>query len=33
MYVRGISHILTLKVADFIRFDGLTAMHLDTIKA
>ena len=27
MYVHGVSHILTLNVADFNRFNRLTAMH------
>ena len=27
MYVHGVSHILTLNVADFNRFSGLTAVH------
>ena len=27
MYVHGVSHILTLNVADFSRFSGLTAVH------
>jgi predicted nucleic acid-binding protein len=27
MYVRGVKHILTLNVADFSRFDGLTGLH------
>jgi len=31
MYVHGVSCILTLNVADFGRFAGLTAMHPDTI--
>jgi len=33
MYVHGVSHILTLNVADFSRFDGLTALHPDSVKA
>jgi len=32
MYVHGVSHILTLNVADFSRFDGLTALHPDSVK-
>ncbi|SRR5579885_1875834 len=31
MCVHGIKHILTLNVADFSRFDGLTAMHPDSL--
>jgi len=27
MYVHGVGHILTLNVADFSRFSGLTAVH------
>jgi predicted nucleic acid-binding protein len=27
MYVHGVTHILTLNVTDFKRFDGLTAVH------
>lgn len=27
MYVYGISHVLTLNVADFSRFSGLNALH------
>ena len=27
MYVHGVSHILTLNVSDFSRFDGLIALH------
>lgn len=33
MYVHGVSHILTLNVADFGRFDGVTALHPDSVKA
>lgn len=33
MYVHSVSHILTLNVADFSRFDGLTALHPDSVKA
>lgn len=33
MYVHGVSHILTLNVADFSRFDGLAALHPDSVKA
>lgn len=32
MYVHGVSHILTLNVADFSRFDSLTALHPDSVK-
>ncbi len=32
MYVHGVSHILTLNVADFSRFDGLTTVHPDSVK-
>jgi predicted nucleic acid-binding protein len=31
MYVHGVNHILTLNVADFGRFDGLTPLHPDSI--
>lgn len=31
MYVHGVSHILTLNVTDFSRFDGLTALHPDSV--
>ena len=31
MYVNGVSHILTLNVADFSRFTGLTALHPDRL--
>jgi predicted nucleic acid-binding protein len=31
MYVHGVSHILTLNVADFSRFEGLTAVHPDSV--
>jgi|SRR5579859_416913 len=31
MYVHGVSHILTLNVADFSRFTGLTALHPDRL--
>jgi predicted nucleic acid-binding protein len=31
MYVHGVSHILTLNVADFSRFSGLTAVHPNTL--
>ena len=30
MYVHGVTHILTLNVADFNRFSGLTALHPET---
>lgn len=33
MYVHTVSNILTLNVADFSRFDRLTALHPDKIKA
>ena len=33
MYVHGVSHILTLNVADFNRFEGLSALHPENIKA
>lgn len=33
MYVHSVSHILTLNVAAFSRFDGLTALHPDSVKA
>jgi predicted nucleic acid-binding protein len=33
MYVHGISHILTLNVADFSRFSGLSALHPSSIQA
>jgi predicted nucleic acid-binding protein len=32
MYVHGVTHILTLNVADFSRFEGLTAVHPETVK-
>jgi predicted nucleic acid-binding protein len=32
MHVHGVSHILTLNVADFGRFDGLTAMHPNSVQ-
>jgi predicted nucleic acid-binding protein len=31
MHVHGVSHILTLNVTDFSRFNGLTAVHPDTV--
>jgi len=31
MYVHGVRHILTLNVADFGRFDGLTAIHPESV--
>lgn len=31
MYVHGVSHILTPNVPDFSRFDGLSAVHPDSI--
>ncbi len=33
MYIHGVSHILTLNVADFGRFDGVAALHPDSVKA
>jgi predicted nucleic acid-binding protein len=33
MYVHGVGHILTLNVADFGRFGGLTALHPGNVKA
>ena len=33
MYVHGVTHILTLNVADFSRFVGLTALHPENAKA
>ncbi|HEX3585696.1 MAG TPA: type II toxin-antitoxin system VapC family toxin [Candidatus Angelobacter sp.] len=33
MYVHGVTHILTLNVADFSRFAGLTALHPQNAKA
>jgi predicted nucleic acid-binding protein len=32
MYVHAVSHILTLNVADFSRFDGLTAVHPESVR-
>jgi len=32
MYVHGVSHILTLNVEDFSRFEGLTALHPSEVK-
>jgi predicted nucleic acid-binding protein len=32
MYVHGITHILTLNVADFSRFAGLTTLHPENVK-
>ena len=31
MYIHGVGHILTLNVRDFSRFDGLTAVHPDSV--
>jgi len=31
MYVHAVNHILTMNVADFGRFKGLTAVHPDSI--
>jgi predicted nucleic acid-binding protein len=33
MYVHGVSHILTLNVADFGRFDGIDALHPDAVQS
>ena len=33
MYIHRVNHILTLNVADFSRFDGLTAVHPETVPA
>ncbi len=33
MYVHGVGHVLTLNVADFSRFDGLSALHPATLEA
>lgn len=33
MYVHGVRHILTLNMADFSRFDGLTAIHPSSVEA
>lgn len=33
MYVHGVTHILTLNVADFSRFIGLTALHPENVMA
>ena len=33
MYVHGVTHILTLNVADFSRFAGLTALHPEGVIA
>jgi|SRR5690348_7208284 len=32
MYVHGVSHILTLNIADFSRFPGLTPLHPNNVK-
>lgn len=32
MYVHGVTHVLTLNVMDFSRFDGLTAMPPDRVR-
>lgn len=32
MYVHGVSHILTLNVTDFSRFEGLTAVHPGSVQ-
>lgn len=32
MHVHGVSHILTLNVADFTRFQGLTVLHPDNLE-
>lgn len=31
MYVHGVSYILTMNIADFVRFDGLTALHPSSV--
>jgi predicted nucleic acid-binding protein len=31
MYIHGVGHVLTLNVTDFSRFDGLTAVHPDSV--
>ncbi len=31
MYVHGVGHVLTLNAADFSRFEGLTAVHPDSV--
>lgn len=31
MYVHGVKHILTMNIADFGRFDGLTAVHPESV--
>ena len=33
MYVHGVRHILTLNVADFARFEGITALHPEAVHA
>jgi predicted nucleic acid-binding protein len=33
MYVHGVTHILTLNVADFSRFAGLTPLHPQNVMA
>ena len=33
MYAHSVSHVLTLNVADFSRFAGLTALHPSNVKA
>ena len=33
MYVHGVSHILTLNAADFVRFESLTALHPNRVTA
>lgn len=33
MYVHGVSHILTLNAGDFTRFDGIIALHPNSVKA
>lgn len=33
MYVHGVSHILTLNVTDFARFEGLIALHPESVTA
>ncbi len=32
MYAHGLTHILTFNIADFARFDGITAVHPDSVE-
>jgi hypothetical protein len=32
MYVHGLRHILTFNAADFSRFDGLVAVHPESVR-